>query len=179
MPTLAGAEVVKNIAGYKLGPGKYSYNLGTVDGATSYKMVVTNGAAKNNKERVSSAVISLGGSEVFGQKDFNQNVTQLSADFTPEQFGAGKLDVKINGRPGGYLMIKVTAVVPAPAPAPSAFYRDYDFDTYGDPRFRIMLQPGQAPPPAPPGQYKWVDRGGDCNDRNPAIYPGKGCPPLR
>jgi hypothetical protein len=156
-------------------PGERSVTFAVPDGAESFALGVVNGSDKG-VDRVSSAVVTLNGKTLYTQKDFNQNVASLSASL-PKGSLAGDgnvLAVGVKGRSDSFLKVTITGAYPAvtvtappPAPAMVAWYPDRDGDG-------PMMFPAGVP--APPGPVPYVIRGGDCNDMNPMVFPGNGCP---
>jgi hypothetical protein len=101
----------------RFGPKQYSRTTGkpnadtfTASGAIGGgKLIVENGAA-NGDNRLSSAVISLNGKEVFGPSAFNQNVGHLEAPIN--LLDTNTLSIELRSKPGSYLTIRVTQDIP-------------------------------------------------------------------
>lgn len=103
----------------RFGPKQYDRTTGkpntyndtfTASGAIGGgKLLVENGNAQGNN-RVSSAVISLNGKEIFGPSAFNQNVGHLEASIN--LLDANTLSVELRSKPGSFLTIRVTQDIP-------------------------------------------------------------------
>lgn len=72
--------------------------------AAQYQIVVTNGNP-GNTDRVSSASISLNGTEVIGAQDFNQKVSGITKPV--KLLGQNQLEVKLASQPGSSLTIDI------------------------------------------------------------------------
>jgi len=70
---------------------------------------VENGDANGNN-RVSSAVISLNGKEIFGPSAFNQNVGHLEAPIN--LLDTNTLSIELRSKPGSYLTVRATQDIP-------------------------------------------------------------------
>jgi hypothetical protein len=73
-----------------------------------YTLRVYNGGLEDHDltgELVSSSVISLNGSQIFGPSDFNQQVTRAEA--TVELSTQNSLQVTLNGKPGGVISLLI------------------------------------------------------------------------
>jgi hypothetical protein len=69
-----------------------------------YKLVVVNGAASGGS-RVSAASIVLNGVEIFGPRNFNQQIGRIEAPIRAQQVNT--LQVRIASAPGSFLTISV------------------------------------------------------------------------
>jgi hypothetical protein len=90
-------------------PNTYTDTFSASGSIGGGKLIVENGAA-NEDNRVSSAVISLNGKEVFGPSAFNQNVGHLEAPLN--LLDTNTLAVELRSKPGSYLTIRVTQGIP-------------------------------------------------------------------
>jgi hypothetical protein len=181
LPLAAMAGEARVIEEAVFGPGTKTVTFDLPGAPDSISLTVLNGAEKG-QTRASSAVVELNGKTLYRQKDFNQNVSTLSTTIPREELtGTGnRLTVMVNGRPAAFLKVTLTGDYPAPppppppppAPAKVAWYIDNDKDGYG--AGNPIMMPAGVPPP--PGSLTLVLVNGDCNDFDPMIYPGNGCP---
>lgn len=72
---------------------------------TTYTLCIYNGGISSEYKRVSSAVVTLNGSTIFGANDFNQQVSVLKKQV--DVCTSNKLQVEIRSRPGSALTIVV------------------------------------------------------------------------
>jgi hypothetical protein len=103
----------------RFGPKQYNRTTGKPNSYTDTftasgsigggKLIVENGDASGGN-RVSSAVISLNGQQVFGPSAFNQNVGHLEAPIN--LLDANTLSVELRSKPGSYLTIRATQDIP-------------------------------------------------------------------
>jgi len=103
----------------RFGPKQYVRATGkpqtVTDTFASYagagQIIVENGDASGG-HRISSAVITLNGQQVFGPSSFNQNVGHLEAPVN--LLVNNTLSVELRSKPGSYLTVKVIQDVTAP-----------------------------------------------------------------
>lgn len=145
------------------------------DAPLSLSIKVLNGTQKGS-DRVSSALVELNGKAIYRQKDLNQNVGSLVGNIVKEDTrpAGNRLTVTVNGRPEATLKVTILGEYSDPPPPTTtvtmqAWYQDFDRDGYG--AGAPLFLPADAPPPG-----LSTLRGGDCNDNDPAVYPGNGCP---
>jgi len=103
----------------RFGPKQYNRTTGKPNAYTDTftasgsigggKLIVENGDTSGNN-RVSSAVISLNGKEIFGPSAFNQNVGHLEAPIN--LLDTNTLTVELRSKPGSYLTIRATQDIP-------------------------------------------------------------------
>jgi len=177
VPALAAQT--KLLAEGTFGPGTQILNFDAAVTPLSLSIKVLNGTERG-VNRVSSATVDFNGKAIFREKDFNQkDVGSLVGNLAKEDILAvgNRLTVRVNGRPEAFLKVTILGEYPDPPPPtttgppapPQAWYMDMDHDGYG--AGEPVYFPVEAPPP--PG---FAPRGGDCDDTNPALYPGNGCP---
>ena len=132
-----------------LGPGEARADVGTIFGPQEYirttgkpnvyqgtfsstaetaQLIIFNGE-EDARKRVSSAIVSVNGIQIFGPMDFDQNIDLLVKSIDVSQ--TNTLRVELRSKPGSYLLIEITenGVLlegPPDAPAMSAL-RDVDF----------------------------------------------------
>ncbi len=177
----AWALDTKIIAEAAIGPGTKALTFAVTGSPESVSLKIVNGSAKG-VDRVSSAVITLNGEQLYSQKDFNQNVASLVMSLGKDLLKAesNKLEVSVQGRAAAFLKVTIEAAYPdviiatppppPPAPVPTvAWYFDADGDGFG------AGTPTMLPVGAPSPGLSWTTQAGDCNDADPTIYPGNGC----
>ena len=132
-----------------LGPGEARADVGTIFGPQEYirttgkpnvyqgtfsstaetaQLIIFNGE-EDARKRVSSAIVSVNGIQIFGPMDFDQNIDLLVKSIDVSQ--TNTVRVELRSKPGSYLLIEITenGVLlegPPDAPAMSAL-RDVDF----------------------------------------------------
>ena len=103
-----------------------------------------NGIQDSNADKVSSAVITINGSTVFDQSQFNQKVSYLEKNITLSQ-GLNTLTVTLNSKPGSRIRIQIMQQLEAAAGGligPDGgiiAVNDLSSDLYG---FKIQIPPG-------------------------------------
>ena len=128
---------------------------------------VQNGSRKG-KDRPSSAVVTVNGEEIFGQKNFNQNTSASSLLKTvlvdDPAISEVEVTVKINGRKGVRLSVSITAIYEESAPPDIATPCVWFLDTDMPPNYWGGPIPGEGTTDTPPEfdpRGIWVRTGGD------------------
>ncbi len=89
-------------------PVSQLFTFSVIDPSAVYELKVYNGGSGYpgpQGTRVSSARLVLNGRQVFGPNDFNQNVGSLTQ--TVRLQSDNQLEVILNGKPGGFLVVEV------------------------------------------------------------------------
>jgi YD repeat-containing protein len=113
--TLFGPEVFLRDEG---SPQTITRNFSIESSATSYLLKVQNGSLEGD-DQISSAVITLNGTMILKQNDFNQNVYYLEKPVDLQMDNI--LEVKLNSIPSSYITITIVG-----------YYPDQDIDNDGD-----------------------------------------------
>jgi len=139
---------------FYIGAGARSFSV--APGLKSLSISVQNGSQKN-KDRVSSAYVTVNGEEIFVPNNFNQNVSSLikTVDVSDPAMSEIALEVKVKGKKAGRLFVTVEAIYEE---APVTWYLDTDYDGLGG-RIEGMGTASTPPPTDPRGM--WVRQGGD------------------
>jgi len=90
-------------------PNSYTDTFAASGAIGGGKLIIENGAV-NGDNRVSSAVISLNGQQVFGPSAFNQNVGHLEAPIN--LLDTNTLTAELRSKPGSYLAVRATQNIP-------------------------------------------------------------------
>ncbi len=92
-----GAPVTENIS------------FSVANPAGTYTISIYNGGLDDHEltgELVSSSIISLNGTQIFGPSEFNKNVTTLTKSISLQ--GDNELSVELRGKPGGVITLTIT-----------------------------------------------------------------------
>ena len=130
---------------------------------------VLNGA-ENPRNRVTSAVVTVNGSVIFKEKDFNAKVLSLSKTLEPgPEMSEIEVIVEVKGRKKCLATVRVIGTYEVPERIPVIWFLDMDGDGFGG---VISISGYLDSPPPDRGDDTWVTVGGDCNDYNALAYPG-------
>ena len=87
-------------------PNTYTASFQSCNTGATYKLVVENG--EGDKNRISSAFITLNGQEIVKQNDFSQKIDKIEKAATLQQ--ENTLEIKLASGPGGFIKISVYCV---------------------------------------------------------------------
>ena len=168
LPAISAAGEVE-LGTVEFGPGDHteSFSIGaktmymTASPALKSISVSVQNGTKRGKDRVSSAVVSVNGEELFVQKNFNQNtVSSLIGEInvTDPAMDNVELSVRVKGRRDARLYITVTAIYEEFANVPWFLDTDNPPNGIGGP---IMAMGTIDSPPPLDIRGIWVPVGGD------------------
>ena len=171
VPAASAAYEYKEIGTVEFGPGIQTevFQLGTSATRVSFNtgsdlkslIISVQNGSERGKDRVSSAVISVNGEEIFAQKHFSQNVSSLTRTIDVNDPGMSELvmTVQVNSHKNAYLSVTVTGVYENTSPQIPWFLDTDDPPNYiGGPI--IGMGTFDSPPPRDPRGI-WVLVGGD------------------
>jgi RHS repeat-associated protein len=92
---------------YTMGTGKpqvFSDTFSVPAGSTSFNLIVKNGA--QGKNRVSSALLWINGTQVVGPSDFNQNINVITKKISLKK-GINQIKVELRSNPGSFIVVNI------------------------------------------------------------------------
>ena len=167
LPAVSSADEVFGPVDFGVGTHTETFYLGArtmsfsaSPSLKSLSIAVQNGTRKD-KERVSSAVVTVNGEDIFIQKDFNQNVSSLikTVDVDDPAMTEVVMTVKVRGKKTAMLSVSVTAIYEEALDFP--WYLDTDGDLIGG--FIMVMGTATTPPPQDL-RGTWVPVGGDMDE---------------
>lgn len=129
-PPVFGPDVFTRHSG---APETVTRSFAVQDPTAAYTLVIQNG--DGGTERVSSAIVTLNGTEVGAPNEFTQNTARIIKSVTLNQ--TNTLTVELRGKPGGSITVSIFAGTPS-----SVFPRFTLFTNRSDPQLLRAELPG-------------------------------------